>query len=56
VSEQNLRGAGVGAERYRTGSGEVQDGQARQRGGAGRAAGRSGLERDRKRVGPAPCR
>ena len=45
-----------GAERYRTGSGEVRGGQARQRGGAGWAAGRSRLERDRKHVGPALCR
>jgi len=56
VLEQNLRGAGVGAERYRTGSGEAQDGQARQWGGAGRAVGRSRLEQDSKHVGLALCR
>jgi len=42
VPEQNLRsrGAGVGVERCRTGSREAQD---RQQGGAGQAAGRSGI-------------
>jgi len=42
VREQNLRsrGAGVGVERCRTGSGEAWD---RQWGGVGQVAGRSGI-------------
>jgi len=50
---EDWQGVGAEPEGCGSGSGEVQD---RQQGGTGWAAGRSRLEQDRKRVGPAPCR